>query len=285
MTKTCEIKNPVVILGAARSGTSMLRNLIASHPDSSQIPYDINFVWKYGNYSVPHDELTPDLANEKILSYIRTYLKRFQGSKQFIVEKTVCNTLRVGFVQEVLPEARYIHIIRDGRDVAVSARKMWRSGLDYGRVIRKAWHIPASAIPSYGSSYLKAYVSRKLSRSKHLPAWGPHFRDLEKALQQFSLIEVCGIQWRESLVHTLESLAHISDSKFYTVKYEELVVDPKRKCSGIFDFLGLKMSPKTEEYLSRIQKASVGKWQKEMSETELRLLQNHVKETLESVGY
>ena len=55
-------KDPIIILGAARSGTKMLRKALASHPDLHAIPYDINYVWKYGSYQLPHDELRPEHA-------------------------------------------------------------------------------------------------------------------------------------------------------------------------------------------------------------------------------
>ena len=38
-----------------------------------------------------------------------------------MVEKTCANTLRLPFVDKVLPEARYLHIVRDGVDVVASA--------------------------------------------------------------------------------------------------------------------------------------------------------------------
>ena len=53
------VHDPVIILGAARSGTKILRDTIAAHPSLVSIPYDISFVWKYGVYHIKHDELSP----------------------------------------------------------------------------------------------------------------------------------------------------------------------------------------------------------------------------------
>jgi hypothetical protein len=285
MKRNHAIGTPIVILGAARSGTSMLRDLISSHNSVSKVPYDINYVWKYGNYSVPHDELTPDLLDEKKRSYIRAFLNRFRGSREYIVEKTACNTLRVEFVLKALPEARVIHIIRDGRDVAVSARKMWCSGFDLRRLRKKIGQVPFSAVYPYGLEYLKSYCARIFSNDGHVSTWGPHFKKLEESLNQYSLIEVCGIQWRESLNRTLESLDRLPSNQYCTVRYEDLLSEPEISSTGIFDFLHLEMSSEIGQYLKQINHRNIGKWRNQLTDEEYELLLHHIEDTLKSVGY
>ena len=38
----------VIVLGAARSGTKMLRDAIAANNGGFKVPYDINYVWRQG---------------------------------------------------------------------------------------------------------------------------------------------------------------------------------------------------------------------------------------------
>ena len=52
------MSDPIIIIGAARSGTKILRAALSSHPEMVAIPYDINYVWKYDNYDIDHDELS-----------------------------------------------------------------------------------------------------------------------------------------------------------------------------------------------------------------------------------
>jgi hypothetical protein len=55
--------------------------------------------------------------------FYASYAQRF-GKKRW-GDKTPPYILAMTGIQAVLPEARFIHIIRDGRDVAVSLKKMW----------------------------------------------------------------------------------------------------------------------------------------------------------------
>src|SRR4051812_20775701 len=40
---------PVIVIGAARSGTKLLRDSLATHADVARVPYDVNYVWRFGN--------------------------------------------------------------------------------------------------------------------------------------------------------------------------------------------------------------------------------------------
>ena len=40
---------PIVLIGAARSGTKILRDALATALGVPQVPYDVGYVWRYGN--------------------------------------------------------------------------------------------------------------------------------------------------------------------------------------------------------------------------------------------
>jgi hypothetical protein len=113
-----DVFRPVIVLGAARSGTKMLRDAIAAHQAMVAIPYDINFVWKYSNYSIKHDSLTPDHVTPSSAGYVYKFFRRFSQDRPGVrvVEKTVGNTVRVDFVRKIFPSCQFVHLIRDGRD-------------------------------------------------------------------------------------------------------------------------------------------------------------------------
>ena len=58
-------------------------------------------------------------------AFYRLYADRF--GKPRWGDKTPTYCLHLDDIRRVLPEARFIHIIRDGRDAALSLRKMWFS--------------------------------------------------------------------------------------------------------------------------------------------------------------
>ena len=59
-------------------------------------------------------------ARPEVRDRIRRWFQAQQGSAALCVEKNPRNVLRVPFLRAVFPEARLVHIVRDGRDVACS---------------------------------------------------------------------------------------------------------------------------------------------------------------------
>ena len=72
---------PVIVLGAARSGTRIVRDAIAAHPAIVAVPHDINFVWKYGNYHICHDGLTPKEVTPQSAAFIYNFFQRFHEGR------------------------------------------------------------------------------------------------------------------------------------------------------------------------------------------------------------
>ena len=84
--------SPIFIIGAARSGTKFLRALLAESPSLVAVPYDISFVWRYGNEAHPDDCLPRVLATTKTKAFIRHNLIKMAGitrhnKNKFIIEK------------------------------------------------------------------------------------------------------------------------------------------------------------------------------------------------------
>ena len=119
-------RKDVIIIGAPRSGTNMLRDVLTSLEGIETWPCDeINYIWRHGNVGYPSDEIPAEMATRKVQSYIR---KKFDSiadktHAEIIVEKTCANSLRVPFVDRLLPDAKYIFIYRDGVDATGSDRR------------------------------------------------------------------------------------------------------------------------------------------------------------------
>ena len=86
----------------------MLRDVLTSLPEFTTWPCDeINYVWRHGNVRYPSDEFPAELARPSVRAYIRSAFQQIgEGSPhEQVVEKTCANSLRVAFVNRVLPEA------------------------------------------------------------------------------------------------------------------------------------------------------------------------------------
>ncbi len=112
--------NIALIVGCARSGTSILGELIASHPEVAY-KHEAHAVWNKAGLGVNESHrLTEAHATDKVIRKIRKRFAAEMGQARLFVEKCPRSILRIPFIRKVFPEAKIIHIVRDGRDVACS---------------------------------------------------------------------------------------------------------------------------------------------------------------------
>jgi hypothetical protein len=140
------------VVGATRSGTTLLRLMLDAHPDVG-IPSETHFFHKLVKRS-ERRRITPELLADTITTHKRwgdfhldaeELRARFEAIEPFNLSdalrgfyglyaskhgKTRWGDKTPGYlrymrrIEWVLPEARFIHLIRDGRDVALSVLPM-----------------------------------------------------------------------------------------------------------------------------------------------------------------
>ncbi len=160
-----------VILGAPRSGTTLLRFMIDAHPDVA-IPPETGFlvqgtqfigtgddlrqeffetitafppgVAAWPDFGIPKEtfrhiikRIEPFSVSEGYRAFYRAYAERF--GKPRWGDKTPMSCLHLDTIESVLPEAHFIHLIRDGRDVALSWRQTWFSPGNAMEVLAEEW--------------------------------------------------------------------------------------------------------------------------------------------------
>jgi len=280
---------PLIIIGAARSGTNMLRDLLSSLAPFATWPCDeIQYVWRHGNREFETDEFTPDMADPKTIAFIQKQFSKFANSNpgKRIIEKTCANTLRCEFVQKVLPNAKFVHIIRDGRDVAASASIRWNAGLDIGYLVKKARYVPMGDMPYYASRYLGSHVYRLTAGKKRLSTWGPKFTGMKEAFANNELPVGCAIQWKSCVSKAIDQLARLDQSNVMTVRYEDVTANPVQYLSDICDFVDENVSTSDIENLtSRVSTKSVGKWKGQLSDPQVQAIEEKAGDLLEELGY
>ncbi len=263
---------PVVIIGAGRSGTNMLRDVLTRLQGVDTWPCDeINYIWRHGNRYYDTDEFSSEQATQSVSSFIRARfssivrkqgLLSFPEGERFIIEKTCANSLRVPFVDSVLPEAKYIFLVRDGRDVISSARKRWQAPLNIPYLLSKAKYVPKSDLFYYASRYLLNRLSKTANTDKALAVWGPKFEGMKAMSGQESLEYVCASQWVRCVESSQLAFDTMDESKVISIRYEEFVAKPVAVLESIARFVGL---PHGEDDLTLackdVQTGSVGKGQ------------------------
>ena len=280
---------PLIIIGAGRSGTNMLRDLLVAHPQFATWPCDeINYIWRHGNRYFETDEFTREMANGVTKSYIRDQFHKFQRrhNGRTIVEKTCANSLRCGFVHEVFPLAKFIHIVRDGRDVAASAALRWNAPLDIPYLARKARYVPWSDLPYYAASYLKARLFRVFSGKSRLSTWGPRFEEMESAFADHDLAVGCALQWQACVRTALDQLNSIPEDQVLAISYEQFAAHPIDGLRQLFQFAGASIEGfDLEKLAAKINQQSVGNWQTQLSSDELEQIELQVGPLLHQLGY
>lgn len=136
---------PIVIGGCGRSGTTLLRMMLDSHrriccgPESSVFrrrALDPDAL--ADRFGIARDEVraTCDAAASR-----PAFIEAFAGlclrntGKARWAEKTPRNISRIGAIFHFFPEARFVHVLRDGRDVVCSLRTHPRHQVVDGKLV------------------------------------------------------------------------------------------------------------------------------------------------------
>ena len=130
----------IVIGGAARSGTTLLRTILGRHPMIASGPETTVFLRRVSSPADIGNRLGWDPAvitqwQRESRSQVE-FIDRFQqamldrGGKPLWAEKTPRNVQRFSFVRRRFPHAKLVHIVRDGRDVVCSLRRKSFAKLD-----------------------------------------------------------------------------------------------------------------------------------------------------------
>jgi hypothetical protein len=257
---------PIVLGGCGRSGTTLLRMMLDSHrriccgPESSL----------FRRRSVDPDALAErfGLARAEVRaihSAARSrpaFVEAFAGlcmasaGKQRWAEKTPRNIGRVAEILRCFPGARFVHVLRDGRDVACSLRTHPRHKV-----------VDGALVP--------------------LGTWKP--------------IAGCARRW----VRDIEaSRPWWGDPRFHTLRYEDLVRDPRPVLERLMDFAGEDWdeamlahagadSPfrdatrfaQNPEALGTLNRSSLGRWQRDLDERDRRTYKRIAGPLLVELGY
>ena len=190
---------PIFIVGCQRSGTTMLRLILDSHSRISCGP-ETRFLedmerivgsdWKrLSQYGFPREEWLRRIAG--FFGGIQHDYAVSRG-KQRWADKSPRYAMKLAFIMELFPDAQVVHVIRDGRDVAVSHRKRFgywscvKSAVKWPRYIAEA-RAAGRALPpgQYHELRYEDLVSDQEATLRSLLAflgeeWEPEILDFER---------------------------------------------------------------------------------------------------------
>lgn len=307
MTESCGLEperreSPYVFLvGSPRSGTTVLAELLGRHPDVVEW-YEPYFIWDW-HVGLPADDVRgAELATPRAREWIRREFAVFlrKSGKRRLLEKLPDHAFQIPYVNAVFPEARWVHIVRDGRDVALSIRKEWQRRREtverrsFSRLLGTAgdmlrrhhfWRNRAQAVLFELKSNRSANPFRYLNKAKWGGAvgWGPRFPGWREELARRPLLGFHALQWARSVERILEDSRLIPRERWLEVRYERLVTDPG-VLAEIFRFLELP-APDVGAIAGPLHRNSVGLSRKGLTAGELALVEETVGPLLRRLGY
>jgi LPS sulfotransferase NodH len=257
----------IVMGGAPRSGTTVLRKLFDRHPEICSgaetklfVPAAFNLQWLARSYDLPLAELAAmrDDASSQA-AFIDAFAARVRAAagKARWAEKTPQNIRHLRWVSDRFPQASIVHIIRDGRDVVCSMRQhpdwRWVEG-EWQKVL----------VPRSTEWYARRWLADVAA----------------------------GIAWRH-------------DPRYVEVRYEDLVADPQAVLRTVCDGIGaghddawlraigpaepaataVSGQTKRPDYEGAVSAISVGRWRSDLSADEQAEVERLCGPQLRELGY
>ncbi|MEM1265769.1 MAG: sulfotransferase [Pseudomonadota bacterium] len=145
------------------------------------------------------------------------------------IERTGDSLLLVGRLRQLFPNARFLHLHRDGRDVAVSmqGKPDFRAKVSYHSQLTALGVAPYRRDRAYGAWRFHEWVEEIGSRVLDVR----QFTDARVSL------EACGRHWRRSVEAGLAELDALPPSQVLTVTYEALSEKTRDTLATIETFL------------------------------------------------
>jgi hypothetical protein len=196
-----------------------------------------------------------------IRSFYRTYANRF--NKPRYGDKTPTYCFHITSIHELLPETRFIHLIRDGRDVALSWRKTWFAPDQSISVLAQAWKRHIESV-------------REQSQLNSVPVLEICYESLisEPRLTLQKICDYIELPYSNQMLdyHKRAALRLVEHGPRFDCKGSLLVSQDQR-----FNQQRLTLIPPS---VSRI-----GRWRREMSASELQEFEENAGDLLNELSY
>jgi hypothetical protein len=288
---------PIIILGAARSGTHLIATSIQKNIDCIYLN-EINDLWKKQFLFMNSDEILPEeITNAKVIKTRNEFNNLIKDKKKskYLLEKTASNCLRIELVCKVFPNAKFIHIKRDGKAVSVSVRKKYLGNINkissikkdsrstfkerFSAIIKEFKHKSQNSISllmviSNSIRYFK--MSLVILGIKKQNFWGPRFIGYKKIMKEVTLLELATVQWKYCENKINNFLKKQNKSNYMILNYEELIANPKEALKKVLSFIGENRN--SIDISHEIRRSGLLRWDEMLNEDEIQLLKQTVDE-------
>ena len=278
------LARPIIIIGAPRSGTSLLLEVLGSHPRLAVLS-EPRITWRFGN-DRKSDLLRPEDARPAVRDHIRrrfAAMVREQGAER-ILEKTPSNALRPGFVDQVFPDCLFLNVTRHGVDASLSIRDAWQRRAGVRGVRRRRWmirlrEIDLRQLPRYGLELLRRALPGLVGRGD----WGPRLPGMQALMRELDPLELACLQWRMCTEIACQYGRRLPRGRYLELRLEDLTPERLRE---ILAFCGLDDAPEVWESFRRHFDASqASRRRAQVDPAERERILTWIEPTLRWLGY
>lgn len=241
---TIALHQPVFIVGAPRSGCRLLWSTLTQSPDLvTSGKANVRVIEGIQQLSPAQratfdnrllgEDAGGDVAGRVRQRYARDLRDRSgrpaTGALARLLDEGSKLALRVAFLAQVFPDARFIYLHRDPREVVGSMINGWESGRFVTYPALPAWE---------GAPWSFALT----------PGW--------QALSGQPLDEVVAAQWSASVRCMLDDLDQLPAERWIGVDFDRLLADPSGEVARLCAFAGLAWDHELGEVLPRLEPAA-----------------------------
>jgi hypothetical protein len=232
--RTPTLESPVFIVGCGRSGTTILGDTLAVHDSVTYLneyrqlwagAYPETDVWsdmargRGGRLALDESVCTPG-QNRKLT--VNFHCETAAKGRPRLVEKLPINSFRLPFVNAVFPDALFVHLLRNGLEVARSIERMPEESLWYGHDDYK-WKLLVEYAEA-SEEYRELHGLCDTTRKRGL------------------------LEWRMSVETAIDYLEDLPDERHLAVTYRELLDTPVDVIRRIEEFAGLAPSEAVDAF-------------------------------------
>ena len=284
----CTVNKLIVEIGVSRSGTTFLSNVLAAHPAVVKNML-VKYVFRHGHAWRNHDCLSAEDATPRIRRYVqrRFYDLLKKSGKERLLVCVQANTLQLAFVNEIFPDCKIVHILRDGREVACSQEFEWTVHVSPpGRgPLNRMFDVPITDLPAYAWEYL-ASVWHRFSGATYRYSWGPKIKDWKKLKASLDRLEFCAVTWRECVIAARRVGLTLPKDRYYEIRFEDLIRRTDDVIPPLLEFLELPPAKEVDEFIHKqLDHSRAGHWLKEAAPERLDRIAPHIGCLCRELGY
>jgi len=199
---------PIFVIGLPRSGTTLVEQVLTAHQDVTGFGELVTA----GRLAAPLIDKGAEFDAKDFAAQYRENLPETSQITPMFVDKMPANYRYVGFLATAFPDARFICLRRDPRDVALS---MWRSyfpsrGMDYTFDLRAIAGV-ANHFGSYMAHWQALFGDRILQIG-----YEDIVGDIETASR--NLAQFCGLEWDAAMAHPEQNTATVRTASLAQVR-------------------------------------------------------------------